>query len=109
MSHTAKSFCDVFLQDIEFTPFTTIRDLTSNINDKLGMPEASQTGFAVMCDWPGMDDVTCCCPIQDSKVVDVLSTWSAALEELNDQTHLDHNTLRIMKSQRNILFTYKRR
>ena len=62
-----------------------------------------------MCDWPGMEDATCCCPIPESKVVDVLSTWSSALEELSDQSHLDRDTIRIMQTQRNVLFTYKRR
>ena len=73
------------------------------------MPETCQTGFAIMCDWPGMDDSTCCCPIPESKVVDVMSTWSAALAELSGQIALDRDTIRIIKSQRNILFTYKRR
>ena len=73
------------------------------------MPDTSQTGFAIMCDWPGMDDATCCCPIPDSKVVDVISTWEAALEELNDRIKLDRDTARTVKNQRNILFTYKRR
>lgn len=73
------------------------------------MPEASQTGFAVMCDWPGLDDTTCCCPILDSKVVDVISTWSAALEELNNQPVVDHNAIRAMATQRHIMFTYKKR
>ncbi len=99
----------VSTQDIEYGPFSTIRDLTTSLNEQLGMPETGQTGFAIMCDWPGMDDATCCCPIQESKVVDVLSTWSTALQELNDQVPLDHETISIMKSQRNILFTYKRR
>lgn len=94
----------IILQDIEFTPFATIRDLTLMLNDKIGMPDTSQTGFAIMCDWPGIDDATCCCPTPDSKVVDVISTWSAAMEELNDQ-----DTVRAMMSQRNIMFTYKRR
>ena len=73
------------------------------------MPDASQTGFAIMCDWPGMDDATCCCPILESKVVDVISTWTTALEELNDRVLADHDTRVAMKTQRNILFTYNRR
>lgn len=94
---------------MEFTPFTFIRNLASTINKQIGLPNTNQTGFAIMCDWPGVDDATCCCPFPNSKVVDVMSTWSSALEELNDQILMDHDTVKTVKNQRSILITYKRR
>lgn len=96
------------LQDIEFNPFTTVRDLTTLINETIDLPDTSQTGFAIMCDWPGVDDITCCCPFPDSKLVDVIATWSAALEELKS-SDTSTDSQKTSRYQRSIQLTYKRR
>ncbi len=103
------TYIHTYIQDVQFNPFSSINDLVSTINKLIDMPDASQTCFAIMCDWPGMDDGACCCPIPESKVVDVIATWSAALEELYQATAVDSETINSLKNQRNILFTYKKR
>ncbi len=82
---------------------TTVSELVSQLTERVGLPDSLDTGFALMCDWPGVSDGLLCCPFVESKVCDVISMWSLSMEELN------RNSFMAISEQRSITFTYKRR
>ncbi len=82
---------------------TTVSKLVSQLTERVGLPDSLDTGFALMCDWPGVSDGLLCCPFVESKVCDVISMWSLSMEELN------RNSIMAISEQRSITFTYKRR
>ena len=86
-----------------FFAITTVSELVSQLTEKVGLSDSEDTGFALMCDWPGVGDDLLCCPFVKSKVCDVISMWSLSMEELN------HNSYIASSEQRSITFVYKRR
>ena len=95
------------LQEVELTPSTTVLDFTARLNTLINMPDTLMTGFALMCDWPGVHEASCCCPFPESKVCDIISMWSSSLEELNYSPATSH--VQAKQQRRDIMFTYQRR
>ena len=85
---------------MEFNPSTLVEEFISQLNRKLGLPEPCRTGFALMSDWPGTDDPTAFHLFPQSKLCDVISLWTSALEELNQPGWIQH---------RGIMLSYCRR
>ena len=47
------------------------------------MPDVSKTGFALMSDWPGVEDYSLFYLLPTTKLCDIISMWHDSLEELN--------------------------
>ncbi len=85
---------------MEFNPSTTVEEFISQLNQRVGLPDPSVTGFALMSDWPGSDDPASFYLFPDKKLCDVISMWTDALEELSHLRGRQH---------RGIVLTYLRR
>ena len=44
-------------QDIECDSITTVQEFVSHINQEIGLHDTHSTGFALMSDWPGEEDI----------------------------------------------------
>jgi len=96
-------------QEVEFNQFTTVRDLTTLVNSRTVLPESHLTGFGIFSDWPGVDSMVCCCPFLDTKMVDLIAVWFAALDNLSDSsTSAGPDTTKPSKYQRTIQLAYKK-
>ena len=62
---------------------TTVQELVSHLNQEIGMPDVSKTGFALMSDWPGVEDCSLFYLLPTTKLCDIISMWYDSLEELN--------------------------
>ena len=84
---------------MDFDSSTDVQEFISQVNQEIGMPDSRTTGFALMSDWPGEDDVAGFYLFPNSKLCDVISTWSECLSELGS-TNIH---------TRNIQLTYRKR
>lgn len=81
------------IQEMEFGPTTSVQEFVSQLNQKIGMPDTAHTGFALMSDWPGMEDSACFYPSQESKLCDLVSMWTDTMEELNQLHRHQHRDI----------------
>ena len=86
---------------MEFTPLTTVEEIVSQLNEEIGMPDSSETGFALMSDWPGVEERACFYLFPSSKLCDFISKWMDSLDELNP--------VKSTRGQRSINLTYANR
>ena len=84
---------------MEFDSSTEVQEFTSHLNQEIGMPDSETTGFALMSDWPGEDDESGFYLFPNSKLCDVISTWSECLSDLSSTN----------VHTRNIQLTYRKR
>ena len=91
---------DSSVQEVWFSSSTTVRELVAELNTAIGMPDVDTTGFALMCDWPGMQDRSNYYLFPASKLCDTISLWSSALHKLNHSNTRQH---------RFIMLTYRNR
>ncbi len=92
------------MQTVVVSAMTTVSELVSQLSEEVGLPDSMDTGFALMCDWPGVSNDLLCCPFIESKVCDVISMWTLYMEDLND-----HTLYMAASEQRSITFMYQRR
>ena len=79
-------------QDIECDSITTVQEFVSHINQEIGLHDTHSTGFALMSDWPGEEDIDVFYLFPNSKLFDVISMWSDSLMEMGNATS-SHNRL----------------
>ena len=90
-------------QEVEFTPFTTVCEIIFQINQNVGMPDISSTGFALMSDWPGVEDPTCYHLFPKMKLCDVISMWSESMDTLNQMRVKQHRSVMLTYWNRSVL------
>ena len=88
-------------QEVEFTPTTTVREFLSQLNEEVDMPDSTTTGFALISDWPGVEEDACYYLFPESRLCDVLSMWTDSLEQLNH--------IRVHHQRRTISLSYRNR
>ena len=70
-------------QEVEFDACSTVSDLLTQLNTKLGLPPSSVSGFSLMSDWPGVEECAFFQLPVASKLGDLLTCWWNAMEELS--------------------------
>lgn len=85
---------------MEFNSSTTVGEFMCQLNQRIGLPDPSVTGFALMSDWPGIDDPTSFYLFPEYKLCDIISMWTDSLEKLSQLRGRQH---------RGIVVTYRRR
>jgi len=88
-------------QEVEFTPTTTVQEFLSQLSLDVGMPDTTTTGFALVSDWPGVEEDACYYLFPESKLCDVISMWTDLLEQLNH--------IRMHNQRRTISLSYRNR
>ena len=59
-----------------------MEELLAQLNAALGMPDAGESGFALMSDWPGVEECAFFYLPPLAKLGDLLSCWWKAMEEI---------------------------
>lgn len=81
--------------------------MVSQLNQEIGMQDTFTTGFALMSDWPGEEDMDVFYLFPNSKLMDVVSMWGDSLSELGNSSsslsrtiHLTYRNRLSFKSRR---------
>lgn len=80
---------------MEFDSSTTVQECVSQLNQEIGMPDTQTTGFALMSDWPGEDDVAGFYLFPSNKLCDVISTWTDSLTDLGSSNSSHGRTIQL--------------
>ena len=80
---------------MEFDSSTTVQECVSQLNQEIGMPDTQTTGFALMSDWPGEDDVAGFYLFPSNKLCDVISTWTDSLSDLGSSNSSYGRTIQL--------------
>ena len=67
---------------MEYDASSTVSELLTQLNTKLGMPPSEESGFSLMSDWPGVEECAFFLLPVASKLGDLLACWWHAMEEL---------------------------
>ena len=59
------------------------------------MPDVTDSGFALMSDWPGVEECAAFFLPFQSKLCDLLSCWMAAAEELGQPSSKPHRVIQL--------------
>ena len=70
-------------QEVEFDACSSVSDLLTQLNAKLGMPPSSETGFSLVSDWPGVEECAFFQLPEAGKLGDLLAFWWNAMDELS--------------------------
>lgn len=100
----AMSLMDGTRQQLWISPSMRVKEVVSELNEVIGMPDVAATGFALMCDWPGVQDRACYYLNPESKLCDTISLWSDALDVLTHPATHQHRF--IMLTYRNRIMTH---
>lgn len=87
-------------QEMPFDSSTTVQEFVSQLNMEMGMLDTVTTGFALMSDWPGDDQLDGFYLFPSSKLCDVVSMWSDGMAELGTS---------VVAQTRTISLTYRKR
>ena len=68
---------------MEFDGCSTVSELLTQLNTRLGMPLSLETGFSLMSDWPGVEECAFFQLPVAGKMGDLLTCWWHAMEELS--------------------------
>ena len=83
-----------------FDSSTSVQEFVSQLNMEIGMLDTITSGFALMSDWPGEDEVDGFYLFPSSKLCDVIAMWTESLAELGTS---------VATQTRSIRLTYRKR
>lgn len=83
-----------------FDSSTLVQEFVSQLNMEIGMLDTRTTGFALMSDWPGEDEVDGFYLFPSSKLCDVISMWTESLTELSTSLATQTRTIRLVYRKR---------
>ena len=83
-----------------FDSSTLVQEFVSHLNMEVGMEGVPTTGFALMSDWPGEDEVDGFYLFPTSKLCDVITMWTESLAELGTSLVTQTRTIRLVYRKR---------
>ena len=83
-----------------FDSSTLVQEFVSHLNMEIGMEGTVTTGFALMSDWPGEDEVDGFYLFPTSKLCDAITMWTESLAELGTSLVTQTRTIRLVYRKR---------